>query len=185
MAVNNTPSDAANTAVRAYLTSLGTKYCGYAFNVSSGRGKRVWAEIKDSFQETCAYCGVSGQRLTMDHLVSFNRVSGGLHHPGNVVPCCSDCNRRKKRDGQEIDWAEHLTEVQARDGFTDSLRNDREQKIRDHIVAFNYPSLPSDEVAAICTIANSIYEAVSTDVKRGVDLYWSVHEALVGNKPTD
>ena len=93
MAIHNTASDAANTAVRAYLTSLGEKYLGHGFNTGSGKGKQIWEEIKTDFNNSCAYCNDSDSKLTMEHLISFNRDQGGLHHPGNIVPCCRVCNR--------------------------------------------------------------------------------------------
>ena len=44
----------------------------------------------------CHYCGkkFSPQELTMDHIVPV--VRGGKSIRGNVVPCCKDCNNRKK-----------------------------------------------------------------------------------------
>jgi len=72
MTTHNTSSDAANTAVRAYLTTLGEKYLGHGFNTGSGKGKRIWEEIKESFLNRCAYCDQEPNRLTIEHLVSFN-----------------------------------------------------------------------------------------------------------------
>jgi HNH endonuclease len=180
MAVHNTPSDASNTAVRAYLTMLGARHLGHGFNVSSGKGKQIWTEIKDSFDHQCAFCGESTLKLTMDHLVSFNRTSGGLHHPGNVVPCCSGCNSRKKQDGQEVDWESHLFAVTEREGHSPEERDRRRQRILTHIEVYQYPLLTEDEIAAITTISNSVYESVSEEVKRGAELYWAIHKALIG-----
>lgn len=45
MAVYNTPSDAANTAVRAFLTAVGELYYEESFNTGSGKGKEVWQPI--------------------------------------------------------------------------------------------------------------------------------------------
>lgn len=44
----------------------------------------------------CHYCGgrFSPSELTMDHIVPVAR--GGRSSRGNVVPCCKDCNNRKK-----------------------------------------------------------------------------------------
>ena len=44
----------------------------------------------------CYYCGRSfpASELTMDHIVPIAR--GGKTTKGNVVPCCKDCNTRKK-----------------------------------------------------------------------------------------
>ena len=99
MAVYNTPSDAANTAVRAFLTSVGEHYLGRSFNTGSGRGKDIWKQIQASFNETCAYCGTAS-KLQIEHLIMFNRSEYGLHHPGNIVPVCKYCNERQK-DGKK------------------------------------------------------------------------------------
>lgn len=44
----------------------------------------------------CHYCGkkFSPAELTMDHIVPVAR--GGKSSRGNVVPCCKECNNRKK-----------------------------------------------------------------------------------------
>ncbi len=44
----------------------------------------------------CRYCGrkVGAAALTMDHVVPVAR--GGRSTRGNCVPCCMDCNAKKK-----------------------------------------------------------------------------------------
>jgi 5-methylcytosine-specific restriction endonuclease McrA len=44
----------------------------------------------------CHYCGqkFAPQELTMDHVLPIAR--GGRSTRGNVVPCCKECNNRKK-----------------------------------------------------------------------------------------
>ena len=44
----------------------------------------------------CHYCGknVGAANLTMDHVVPVSR--GGKSTRGNCVPCCKECNNRKK-----------------------------------------------------------------------------------------
>lgn len=44
----------------------------------------------------CHYCGrrFPARELTMDHVVPVAR--GGKSTKGNVVPCCKECNTRKK-----------------------------------------------------------------------------------------
>ena len=44
----------------------------------------------------CHYCGqnVGAENLTMDHVVPVAR--GGKSTRGNCVPCCKECNNRKK-----------------------------------------------------------------------------------------
>ena len=110
MAIYNTAADAANTAVRAFLTKVGEFYLGRSFNTGSGKGKADWERIRDKvFEGRCAYCGESASKLQIEHLFMFNRTEYGLHHPGNVVPCCSTCNKReRKADKTYTDWVEHL-----------------------------------------------------------------------------
>lgn len=52
---------------------------------------------------TCHYCGrtFAAKDLTMDHVVPLSR--GGRSTRGNVVPCCKECNTRKKMN-LPMDW---------------------------------------------------------------------------------
>ena len=71
MALYNTAYDAANTAVRAFLTKIGEYYLDRSFNTSSGLAKQDWIKIRDEiFEGSCAYCGDSGVKLQMDHLIT-------------------------------------------------------------------------------------------------------------------
>ena len=47
-------------------------------------------------QGVCHYCGkrVGAANLTMDHVIPVAR--GGKSTRGNCVPCCKDCNNKKK-----------------------------------------------------------------------------------------
>lgn len=42
MAVHSTAADAANTAVRAFVTEVGEKYWEKMFNAGTGSGKVIW-----------------------------------------------------------------------------------------------------------------------------------------------
>ena len=56
----------------------------------------------------CYYCGekVAAHRdLTMDHLVPLAR--GGKSTKNNLVPCCKECNNRKK-GMLPLEWEEYL-----------------------------------------------------------------------------
>ena len=58
------------------------------------RATRWW---KDQLAKgRCHYCGgkFPADQLTMDHIVPVAR--GGRSVKGNVVPCCKECNSRKK-----------------------------------------------------------------------------------------
>ena len=54
----------------------------------------------------CHYCGrpTPPKELTMDHVVPV--VRGGSTTRSNVVPCCKDCNSKKKYM-LPIEWQEH------------------------------------------------------------------------------
>lgn len=61
-----------------------------------------WVSILQRYNMSCAYCGVSGVKLTVDHVVALSR--GGRHEPSNVVPACRACNSAKR----DRDWTEKL-----------------------------------------------------------------------------
>ncbi len=44
----------------------------------------------------CHFCGekFKSSELTMDHVVPISR--GGKSTKGNIVPCCKECNNKKK-----------------------------------------------------------------------------------------
>ncbi len=55
----------------------------------------------------CHWCGgaVKPKELTMDHVVPIAR--GGKSTKGNVVPCCKDCNTKKK-NYLAMEWQQYL-----------------------------------------------------------------------------
>jgi 5-methylcytosine-specific restriction protein A len=58
----------------------------------------------------CYYCdeSVSHQELTMDHLIPLSR--GGRSTKDNLVPCCKNCNTRKKTM-LPIEWQEYVNKT--------------------------------------------------------------------------
>lgn len=58
----------------------------------------------------CHYCNnhFPPEELTMDHLVPL--VRGGRTTKGNVVPCCKECNSRKKYL-LPIEWDAYLEQM--------------------------------------------------------------------------
>jgi hypothetical protein len=180
MAIYNTPSDAANTAVRAFLTKVGEHYLGSSFNTGSGKGKAAWLRIRDEiFSAGCAYCGISDVPLQIEHLYMFNRTEYGLHHPGNVVPCCKSCNKRERHaDGSYMDWEEHLTCICKRDsnlGHFDA----RKALILANLEYYEYPSLDENEKHAIRVIANSLYENIKSESSKSLEMYKQLDQAFV------
>lgn len=56
---------------------------------------------------TCYYCGKKSKpdELTMDHIVPI--IRGGKSTKGNIVPCCKECNSKKKYM-LPMEWEEYM-----------------------------------------------------------------------------
>ena len=69
------------------------------------RKTRWWQQKTAS--GTCYYCGrrVGYAGLTMDHVIPLAR--GGRSTKDNLVPCCKECNTRKK-GSLPVEWDEYL-----------------------------------------------------------------------------
>jgi len=176
----NTGSDAANTAVRSFLTKVGEHYLGRSFNTASGKGKDDWLRIRNSvFGGRCAYCDVSGVDLQIEHMVMFNRTEFGLHHPGNTVPVCKSCNNRKKDSNKKyLNWEDHLKQV-CIDSGDESKFEERKKKILNHIKNEKYPDLTQEERHAIRVVSEKLYEAIKNQVDSSLDLYKDLDTAFV------
>lgn len=187
MAIYNTSADSANTAVRAFLTKVGEHYLGHGFNTGSGKGKRIWAEIREEiFDNSCAYCGSRDRKLTIEHLIMFNRAEFGLHHPGNIVPCCAACNSRKKGSGRNyLNWEEHLKTLCEESGREGDFA--ARKKIEDHHSQgrFKYPELTAEEGSAIKVIARSLYENIKAEGEKSLSLYKDLDREFVGKPNTE
>ncbi len=59
----------------------------------------------------CYFCGqkVPFKELTMDHLLPLAR--GGRSTKDNLVPCCKDCNNKKK-SMLPLEWEEYMESLQ-------------------------------------------------------------------------
>ena len=180
MAVYNTISDSANTAVRAFLTKVGEHYLGHSFNTVSGKGKILWLSIReDDFNGCCAYCGEKNDKLQIEHVLMFNRTEFGLHHPGNVVPCCKACNKCERlEDKSYCDWECHLLKVCESRGEVNEFE-ERKQRILDNFRKHKYPELNINEQHAIRVIASSLYENIKTESEKSLGLYKQLDEAFV------
>lgn len=185
MAIYNTDSDAANTAVRAYLTKVGEFYLGSAFNTSTGKAKTVWRKIQtDVFAGCCAYCGEAAEKMTIEHLIMFNRTDFGLHHPGNIVPACKECNQsRRVQNGRYPLWEEQLRQ-RCETTNTVAAFPERKRRILDHHTKgeFAYPKLTKEESSAIKVIAESIYRSVQMEIEKGLGLYKRLDAEFVGKQ---
>lgn len=69
------------------------------------RNSQWWKRRRS--QGICHYCKrfFLPRELTMDHLVPVAR--GGMSVKSNVVPCCKDCNT-KKRQLLPLEWDEYM-----------------------------------------------------------------------------
>ena len=181
MAIYNTPSDAANTAVRSFLTSVGEHYLGRSFNTGSGNGKALWAKICEEFGGLCAYCEQPG-KLQIEHLLMFNRTEYGLHHPGNVVPVCNACNKRCRNEEKcYVSWQAHLAQVCA--GEPASVMEGRYNRIVEHMQRYKYPNLNEQERHAIRVIAEALYENIKAESEKALTMYRKLDQAFVQKAP--
>lgn len=59
------------------------------------RKSRWWQNLIAN-DPTCHYClkSLDKASVTMDHLIPISK--GGISSKGNVVPCCKECNNKKK-----------------------------------------------------------------------------------------
>lgn len=166
--------------IRAFLTKVGEYYLGHSFSTGSGKGKSLWLSIRDNdFNGCCSYCGEKKNKLQIEHVLMFNRTECGLHHPGNIVPCCKECNKRERlKDKSYCNWEQHLIKVCESRGEFGEI-NVRRQKILNNFKKHKYPELNVNEKHAIRVIANSLYENIKTESEKSLNLYKQLDEAFV------
>jgi len=72
------------------------------------RSSQWWKRRRS--QGICYYCNnrFPPKELTMDHLVPIAR--GGRSVKSNVVPCCKECNT-KKRQLLPLEWEEYMQTI--------------------------------------------------------------------------
>lgn len=93
-------SDVANKLVSMFLHEVSRKAC-----VAGGLSVTDphYAEsVLAAFGRSCLYCGreLERDRASVEHLNGMNRISVGLHVPGNVALACKRCNNEKRQDDQ-------------------------------------------------------------------------------------
>lgn len=99
-------------------------YIANLITMTSSEATRLWRRaIKESFGNTCVYCGKAYDlsELTIDHVKP--RSKGGETLSNNCVPACRCCNQSKGSDN----W---LMWMRRRFG-----RTDREQIISNYITS--------------------------------------------------
>jgi 5-methylcytosine-specific restriction endonuclease McrA len=76
--------------------------------------KTAWWRKKTA-KGNCYYCKrtFKPNELTMDHIIPLSR--GGMSTKENLVPCCKECNRKKKYL-LPIEWEEYMNQIRAKKG---------------------------------------------------------------------
>lgn len=75
------------------------------------RRTRWWQQKTAS--GVCWFCGVrvGFHALTMDHVIPLAR--GGRSTKDNLVPCCKECNTKKK-SSLPVEWDEYMEQLKER-----------------------------------------------------------------------
>lgn len=70
------------------------------------RQSQWWKNLRG--RGVCHYCKerFPAKTLTMDHVIPISR--GGLSIKSNIVPCCKECNNKKKYL-LPVEWEEYLS----------------------------------------------------------------------------
>ena len=69
------------------------------------RNSQWWKNLRG--KGVCYYCKkrFPARQLTMDHVIPVSR--GGKSKKGNIVPCCKECNNKKKYL-LPVEWEKYL-----------------------------------------------------------------------------
>ena len=159
--------DSANTSVRAFLNQV-TKDYGHMFDprMKTAKGKKVsnddkkeWERVKKKFKGKCAYCAkkLDDKSTQKEHLKGLNREECGLHHIGNIVPCCASCNKREKINGKYVDWKKQLKIICNNNQISKKEMKKREREISNHMKLHNLPKIPPAQQKMIQKIAENLY----------------------------
>lgn len=121
----------------------------------------------------CAYCGAEATHL--DHLFPLIKdefPTGYGTEPGNLVPCCSKCNSKKRNMG----WEDYMDSESCE--HIDEGKEDRKDRIRRLIKEFKLNPTKWDEVEGFreawfdainkCKEALNVAQTVAEDSKKKV-----------------
>ena len=108
----------------------------------------------------------------------FNKEQCGLHHPGNIVPCCIECNKRKKdpETKQFVDWRDHLKSICEADK---NKFKERKNRIANHIKDREYPNLTDAEINALRAVAENLYSNTTSGLDSALKLFKQIDNTLV------
>jgi len=87
------------TKIREHLRSA--RRYGYEVSIKTRAMVESWLCVVAAYGNACAYCGVSGDPMSLevDHVVP--RTAGGSDDLGNLVPACRSCNAKKRSSSLE------------------------------------------------------------------------------------
>lgn len=90
MSKRTNPGDVANLFIRCLLSDAGAQLGSF--------NKKDWENTLQFFDYKCAYTGepLTDSSAVKDHLVSHNKISGGLNLYGNIIPCTARANAAKR-----------------------------------------------------------------------------------------
>jgi hypothetical protein len=140
-------------------------------------GGGYWEKLKtETFNSRCAYCHNKG-KLHIEHLIMFNNEQCGLHHPGNIVPCCPKCNTMKKDEDTKkyVNWEDQLLKIcNSKEEF-----KSRKKIIQTHIKNENYPNLTDDEINALRAVGKHLYSSTKSLFDSSFELFKNVDSTLL------
>ena len=116
----------------------------------------------------------------MDHLIMFNREQFGLHHPGNIVPACNNCNKRSKSaDNRYNNWEDHLSKICESNGEGEKFL-ERWKKIKNHINngSYKYPKITEEEYKTLKIITNNLYDSIKSEFEQSQNLFKEIDKAF-------
>ena len=179
---------AAGQAVKAFLADVASHYLGRTYDHKRNPwGKKVWATILDMWDDRCASwntprnCFKRGVFMTQEHLIEENRHQCGLHHPGNTVPACSECNgkRDKTPEGERLTWEQHLENIAKEKRYTPATLKERREKIKAFFDTGGYPKISPEEMAYISKTANDLYVEILAACTKGTRGFLAIHKESV------
>ncbi|NGY86944.1 hypothetical protein F6Y05_21490 [Bacillus megaterium] len=176
MPTNYVSSDTSNFVVKRYLAIIGAYYLQQLPEdiQKKFKNEQLWGNIKEEFNYSCAYCGrkqgenikvlVKGQPLKKvlilerEYIFMMNQEDVGLHHPGNIIPCCNPCNNSRGRKN----WIQHLEDICGEDI---DVFEYRKEKILEQIEKYKYSSIKENELLKIRETAKKLYKEISSIIE--------------------
>jgi len=110
----------------------------------------------------------------------FNRTECGLHHPGNVVPCCTPCNKRERsKENDFVGWEQQLKSICQ--GNKENIQK-RKKIITNHIKNEKYPNFSEDELSVLKVISKHLYSSTQNELDKAFLLFTNIDETIVNKQ---